>query len=208
LRYVTTHHPHVDFDGTPLSAAASLGLPTATNQTSQALKGSGGGQTPIPGGTGQSGALAGQPATSAPTPVPAGDAGQANSSSRDKEKEKDKDKDGPSDPPPKPPLSPTWTPLDPEPFELDIQELSADLITKTKQIEGLLRGLPRDLPGAEKKQRERIAELVGELEELEIEVKKARDTKDHLLSRVEGIICGIGIVGNQGDKIVTGGDER
>ncbi|CAF9928692.1 MAG: hypothetical protein GOMPHAMPRED_005209 [Gomphillus americanus] len=170
VRYLSTHHPLLDFDGTPLNSITSLPLSQTTAPPIQA-----------PGTTLGSSTLATEP-----------DFSQEKKSKKDKrDKAAKDDADGP-EPAAKPPLSPDWTPLEPDSFGLDIAELADDLITKQKQIEDLLAELPQELEQEEQKQEQRIRELVSELEDLESEVVEVRARRDTLLDKIEGVIEAVG----------------
>ncbi|MCJ1331344.1 RNA polymerase II mediator complex subunit [Thelotrema lepadinum] len=99
---------------------------------------------------------------------------------------------------PKPPLSPSWDPIEPAALETDTVELAGDLVAKEVQIEGLIRLLPRDLGEAEREQEERVRRLMEELAGLERSVKEAQRRKEGLLGVVEGVIVQIGAGAGRG----------
>ena len=175
VRYLSTHHPLLDFDETPLNSITGLPLSQP------------GPQTQIPGTTLGPSTLATE-----------SDFPQEKKSKKDKKDKAAKDDaDGP-EPAAKPPLSPDWTPLEPDSFALDIAELADDLITKQKQIEDLLAELPQELEQEEQMQEQRISELVGELEGLESEIVEARARRDTLLDKIEGVVEAVGRRGGGG----------
>jgi mediator of RNA polymerase II transcription subunit 21 len=88
-----------------------------------------------------------------------------------------------------PPASPNHKPIDPTEFEQDQRELAVDLVQKQKEIEALIRRLPRDLEGAEERQEQRIRELEREIRDVEEEVKVVGERREEVLERVEGVIA-------------------
>jgi len=96
--------------------------------------------------------------------------------------------------PPAPPASPSHAPLPTPDFQASVRELAQDLVAKQKQIEALVARLP-DLSaagGEEERQIARIAELEAQLGGLEGEVAGARERREALLERIEGVVAVVG----------------
>lgn len=186
VRYLSTHHPLLDYDGIPLNVLTNQSLlqieqrPQTPPQPTTSLPTTNDTETII---------------IAAPTTITTTATAGLDKKSSKKDKRENplpKDDADAQDQNSKPPLSPDWNPLDPDPFAQDMAELAGDLITKQTQIEDLLNLLPRDLALEEHRQELKIRELIRELEALEAVVGEARMERDRLLGRVEGVIERVG----------------
>ena len=155
LHYTSTHHPSIASS----AWAASVVDPSASQRADPASPG----------------------AADAPPPMTQTTASQSNNSTTQGNLSFAQSQSQDASSFSQPPLSPSHVPQPKAAFQADLTELAGDLVSKQREIEGLIVQLPLDVEAAREGQERRIEELEGRQ-------RRVEERRERVLREVEDVI--------------------